>query len=212
MPFEDASQLHSPGDGRWYRYLYSEIISPSSVEEFGNNQLSIITYNYDRSLEKFFVDVLKKGFSLTDMEAAKRAQGVPVVHVHGSFGDLLGAVGHVRPYYPDYRELHDTMQRLHIVSDDIKQSGVIAKYSRLLQDATHVIFLGFGYDSVNVARLGLETHCPQASFYGTRFGMTNSEIGLTFNTHFEPHGLSFSYEGDRVDCLQYLRNHLELFV
>ena len=212
MPYEDSSNLHAPNGGRWYRYLYSDIIAPLSPQDFGTNQLSIITYNYDRSLEKFFFDVLKKGFSLMDADAASLSQAIPIVHVHGSFGNLPGAGGHGRPYFADFTDIHDAMHRLHIVSDDIQQSGVVERCSKLLEVASHVVFLGFGYDSVNVTRLELEKRCANARFYGTRFKMTNSQIGLTYNTHFEPHGLSFSWDEEHVDCLQYLRRHRELFV
>ena len=37
----------------WLRVLYNNM--SASFEEFGKNALSIITYNYDRSVEHFFL-------------------------------------------------------------------------------------------------------------------------------------------------------------
>ena len=56
MLFEDETKLYQPdGDlrgGNWYAYLVGKL--DLTFEEFGNNKLSIVTFNYDRSLELIF--------------------------------------------------------------------------------------------------------------------------------------------------------------
>ena len=50
MPFETEEKLYHPDPqrgGDWYEYLSGKL--NSSFEEFGENKLSIITFNYDRS-------------------------------------------------------------------------------------------------------------------------------------------------------------------
>ena len=55
LPFEDESKLFTPPGNRggdWYQYLSVKL--NASFEDFGSNKLSIITFNYDRSLELIF--------------------------------------------------------------------------------------------------------------------------------------------------------------
>ncbi len=59
MPFEKEENLYYPDPSRggdWYEYLSVKL--NSSFEEFGQNKLSIITFNYDRSLEQYLLNSL----------------------------------------------------------------------------------------------------------------------------------------------------------
>lgn len=212
MRHESTGTLRTPGTGRWYRYFYSDILAPSGPQDFNNNCLGIITYNYDRSLEKFFFDTLKADFDLTNDKAAKAAASIPIVHVHGSFGDLPNMGDDVRPYHADFSGIDSAMNRLHVVSDDIEASGVIDRYGKLLMGASHVVFLGFGYDSVNIERLRLNVYCPNAKVYGTAFGMEYSEMNLIQNNHFGGQGPSLQWDENRDDCLNFLRKNRQFFV
>lgn len=212
MRHESTKTLRTPGTGRWYRYFYSDILAPSGPEDFNNNCLGIITYNYDRSLEKFFFDTLKADFALSDDKASKAAQSIPIVHVHGSFGDLPGMGDNVRHYNTDFSGIDSAMNRLHVVSDDIEASGVIDSYGRLLEGASHIVFLGFGYDSVNIKRLRLNVYSPNARVYGTAFGMEYSEMNLIQKNYFGGKGPSLEWDHDRVDCLNFLRKNRQYFV
>jgi hypothetical protein len=59
IPFEDENMLYqlTPGrGGHWYEYLSEKL--NTSFEDFGANSLSIITFNYDRSLEHYLFTAL----------------------------------------------------------------------------------------------------------------------------------------------------------
>src|SRR5260370_29716698 len=51
IPFEDESRLFADGD--WYKYLFNALRAP--FEDFGKNKLAVITYNYDRSFQFYFL-------------------------------------------------------------------------------------------------------------------------------------------------------------
>jgi hypothetical protein len=55
VPYEQVNQPLMIGD--WYRYLFNEM--NTSFEDFDKNKLSVITYNYDRSLEYFFLQLAR---------------------------------------------------------------------------------------------------------------------------------------------------------
>jgi len=51
LPYEDEEKLFQNDPlrgGGWYEYLFGKL--KATFEEFGQNKLSVITFNYDRSL------------------------------------------------------------------------------------------------------------------------------------------------------------------
>ena len=99
---------------------------------------------------------------------------------------------------------------MHIVSDDIASSGVLEKCDELLGAATHVLFLGFGYDRVNMERLNL-TRFRQAQYWGTVYELTASEVNATVQPQFATVGSQLQTTAVDVDCLRFLREHRDLF-
>jgi hypothetical protein len=67
----------------WYPYLWKQL--ECDREDFGANRLSIVTFNYDRSLEQFFFLNLTNGYGL-DPDKAAKIINIPIIHVHGSLG------------------------------------------------------------------------------------------------------------------------------
>lgn len=210
IPCEAPHYLRDPPeDGHWYPYLYNDIINPSSPEQFSENRLSIITYNYDRSLEQYLLDVLRSGFGMDDRDAAATCQQIPIVHVHGSFGGLPPLGANILPYGGDLRDLLTASKRLQIVSDDIKASGVLESCANLLSDASHVVFLGFGYDPVNIERL---VFSPDSLFYGTVYGLEPSEVAFAVKRPFqELHKINLQPAQPDIDCLSFLRKNRGIF-
>ncbi|MCH9005344.1 MAG: hypothetical protein IH838_08665 [Proteobacteria bacterium] len=208
---------HPPGlfesrDRRWYTYFYNNILNPESPKDFDKNRLRIITYNYDRSFEAFLFSALRSGFDLSEGKTADRMRSVPIIHVHGSFGDLPGMGHNVREYLPNFAGIKQAIHRLNIVSDDIERSGVLEQCGEVLRGASHVVFLGFGFDSVNLGRLQLEENCPDASFDCTAYGFVDSEIEHLIKPYFSARKLKLTYPNPQWDCLTFLRNKRHIFV
>jgi hypothetical protein len=210
LQHERRGDLNSPGERKWYQYFYNYILNPVSPEQFGDNQLAVITYNYDRSFEQYLFDALQSGFNLTHDGAALAVSKIPFVHVHGSFGDVPGAGAEPRLYQTDRSDIFRATKRMHIVSDDVASSGVLTKCDQVLRQATHVVFLGFGYDPVNVERLGL-TRFRQAEYWGTVCGLSTSEVATTVQPQFAAVGSQLQHERVDVDCLRFLRERREIF-
>jgi hypothetical protein len=80
---ESVDRLFPPNDSGWYQYLLSSLLG-SSVSPFSGNQLTIVTYNYDRSLEAYLYHALIAAvFGMTDVEATEELARIPILHVHG---------------------------------------------------------------------------------------------------------------------------------
>jgi len=66
-------------------YLYGGMVG-SSLEEFAENRVSFVTFNYDRSVEQFLFTSLKNTFGRPDGNTSQVLQKVPIVHLHGRLG------------------------------------------------------------------------------------------------------------------------------
>jgi hypothetical protein len=146
-----------------YHFLYNNLAT--SWEDFKQNKLSIITFNYDRSLEHFLFSALKHSYNRSDTEIREAIESIPIIHVHGSLGPLPWQESDGIKYYPLFDKQfapYELGRRVKIASENLvivseaqpKSRGFEVAYARLLESES-IYFLGFGYYSVNMERLGL---------------------------------------------------------
>ena len=148
-------------------------------EDVRENKLSIITFNYDRTLEHFLFTSLKHSYNKSDDEIAQAFSNIPIIHVHGWLGELpwQGAIG--KAYTPIFSEFETIRKnpkstearsvakdislsamwssvQINIVSEEAQpQIEDFTKAHELLKQAERIYFLGFGYHPTNLERLGL---------------------------------------------------------
>lgn len=58
--------LNPREESDWYRYLYNRILT--KFNDLGKNRINIITFNYDRSLEEYLFNALKRHYNKSDEE------------------------------------------------------------------------------------------------------------------------------------------------
>jgi len=51
--YENIDTLFRPNDSGWYHYLFNRLLGNNDVSGFESSYLSIVTFNYDRSLEVY---------------------------------------------------------------------------------------------------------------------------------------------------------------
>ena len=161
----------------WYGYLFRLMYTPD-WNDFGKNKLNIITFNYDRSLEYCLLRVLAATYRLErDACIEIMEKHIPIVHLHGTLGDLYGTGEDVREYEAktSSENLMKAVRKIQIVHEVDSGESQFGKAHEILKDAEHVLFLGFGYHHENVLRLNLENHCPKATLWGTCKGFTEGE-------------------------------------
>ena len=169
-----------------YHFLYNNLTT--SWEEFRENKLTVVTFNYDRSLEHFLFSALKHSYNKSDSQVAEAIQAIPIIHVHGSLGPLPWQEDGGIDYYPLFRRdqgASEIAKRIKVASENIiivseaqpKSQEFAFAFERLKQ-ADRIYFLGFGYYPVNLERLGLlelnylDETLPGSSKQGIRRGNT----------------------------------------
>ncbi|MCH8316544.1 MAG: SIR2 family protein [Planctomycetes bacterium] len=217
---ENENRLYSvKSEEDWYQYLI-EMMLTDGFDKFGRNTLSIITYNYDRSLEYYMFHMLKEGYGQSDDACRDAMRAIPILHLHGQLGLLPELDDEGRPYESkvDERRLRLAANGIRIAHDEsLDQDAVFTEARKLLSEARYVIFLGFGYLDKNVERLNLQVNrMKNTSYWGTGVKVTPSEAkqyARLFPENYSGDGpLLITIETGTKGVKAYIRNNLHLFI
>ena len=152
----------------WYQLLFKRLDGP--FEEFQNNKLSIITFNYDRSLEQYLFRAFRYTHSeKSEEECKEKLNQLRILHVYGSLGRLEWQSDTQLPLVSYGNKLD--RDRILLSADSIKiiprpkQENVVLESvsdefneaRKLIAGANALYFLGFGYNQTNMERLGIKT-------------------------------------------------------
>jgi hypothetical protein len=201
---------NNPITGDWYGKLWAKMSGPA-LGQFHQNNVSIITFNYDRSLEHFLFTALKHTFNAPHKVVAEAMQRVKFIHVHGKLGKL--------PWQSDLPDEADAIpydstgdaNQLRIAADGIKiiheldgETPEFKTAKHHLQSSKRIYILGLGYHATNMARLGFTQMNDGYSRYirGSGLGLTDAEANHVT-------GLYNCFEIQRErDALDLLRNDI----
>jgi hypothetical protein len=71
--------------GDWYEYLWQQMTrGVPSIDQFSKNRLSVITFNYDTSFERYMINSIRAAYDVPLANAIDAFKAVQIVHVHGS--------------------------------------------------------------------------------------------------------------------------------
>jgi hypothetical protein len=210
IPYESEEALfESDGNrgGDWYQYLSSKL--NASFDNFGDNRLSVITFNYDRSLEHYLFTTLRHAHGRSDEECAGALLKIPILHVYGQLSRHPYPDREARPYETDcsrYKSVGYAARGITLLYDKAKPELEAAR--RLLTAAERICFLGFGYHPLNLERLRLRDSSGRAVF-GTARGLIGGEVASVehaLRTYLLCGGVTLT----DADNLVVLRQHLIL--
>jgi hypothetical protein len=177
IPYESEDalfQCDGSRGGDWYQYLSSKL--NASFESFGENRLSVITFNYDRSLEHYLFTTLRYAHGRSDDECAEAIRKIPILHVYGQLSRQPYPDREARPYETDsssYRSVGYAARGITLLHDKAKPE--LEGACRLLTAAERICFLGFSYHPLNLERLRLRDSSGRAVF-GTARGLIGGEV------------------------------------
>lgn len=210
IPFEEQNRLHplvSSDDEGWYDYFSNKLATPNGITQSGN--ITIITFNYDRSLDQYIYDVLADLYSTkienSEIDINRLLDSIPIHHIHGQLGRLPWNNRAARRYYPDLdrKSLEIAWKSIRVPSEqhENKPMETIIDYS--LRQSARIYFLGFSYDEDNLEKLGIK-NMKDKTIIGTSFGLTDLER----NDITSKWGIELPKDNCKI--LEFLRNHAPL--
>jgi hypothetical protein len=161
LEVEDEQRLlNIEHQDHWYRYFFNKFAA-ENWEHLDFSNISIATFNYDRSLEKFLHESIKESYGKSDAEAAAKLDTLKIIHIYGSLGSPIPGRINYLPYGGEA-----TGQKVKIAADSLRvipegrdDDEALEIARKMLSDADRIAFMGFGFDETNIARLRAEQTC-----------------------------------------------------
>lgn len=211
VPFEDEAKLYQPDEsrgGNWYGYLWEKL--NSRFEEIGENKLSVITFNYDRSLEHFLLNAFHYSHNREFDECAQTLAKIPIIHVYGQLSTCSYS-SYPLQRYNQYRPEPDRLINVGAARGItlLHEEAEVAAVRDVLRHAKRICFLGFGYHALNVARLNIGGSLDlSTTIMGTMCGLIGMEKQVAKNRVAEAIGGDIHLGGE--DSLGVLKENVFL--
>jgi hypothetical protein len=181
LPLENRWEFEAndeAGNNHWYDYL---IRAAGDMRSIGKrNLLSILTFNYDRSLDHFFFMHFRKAYGMKEDVAAQYASMIPIIHLYGKLGEL--------PHKdPENGLPYEGRVNSEIIKKSAKNIMILCEGTNacasvefqrgidILGSVQIICFLGFGYHEENVARLNIHEVASRQALFGSGYGITPEE-------------------------------------
>jgi len=167
-------------------------------------QLSIITFNYDRSLEYFLYNAFMHSYHLDSIQAIDLIKRIPVIHIYGELGPPKFLSGSGRNYETkvDTESIKKCIDGIKIMPEVEDSHSTLNQVHKVLSEAGKLIVIGFSFHPINVLRLKLgETY--KGRIVGTVKGMEDGEISRVKKTLYQYS--IHDTELHKLDALSFLR-------
>lgn len=218
---QKANLTHdTANDDHWYQYLLNEL-TVDKWENFDPSWLSIVTFNYDRSLMHYLASALQHTYNKPLREVLSRLSTVQHVHVYGSLGDPFFDIpfGNIKNEDMD-SYVKKAANGLVIIPEGRDDSPTVLAAQKLIDFSERVCFLGFGFDTTNIRRLGAPGNFLRKNQFpstkpkktvATCLGLTNAECAKAAAQLFSggnPGGHSSIFHAK--NCIETLRESMIL--
>jgi len=149
-------------EDHWYKFLFNKIYPKDDFRNFDPNWLNIVTFNYDRSFEYFFIKSFTNTFGVSDKVAYEFFQKININHVYGkinsrkfSYGDMkVGSRTAMDDTDDCYRDwFFDAVGGIKVIDDVRDELEHIQSIRETVATSEIICFMGFGFDDVNLGRL-----------------------------------------------------------
>jgi hypothetical protein len=158
-------------------YMLGKGVPREDVDLIFQN-VSFINFNYDRCLEHFLRDALKKLYSLRQQDAERVVSTLRVRRPYGSIGPLEEV-----PFGAS-RADYDQLAKNIITYTEATTENAVADLKLEFTVAECVVFLGFAYHSQNMNLLKPPGRIRPKPIFGTAKGLSDSDVNIVHNQLF----------------------------
>jgi hypothetical protein len=221
-----SSQKWLP-DEDWMSLVFKEMAdSAETVEQFGENPVSFITFNYDRLLEYRLIRGLAVRYNVPTSQVWSAIKGFRFIHVYGSLGCLpeqaaTSSNGSPIPFgAPESSDVSfkglalGRAESLLSIVHDVQGDQQFADAHQLLHTSQtqQICFFGFAFGKENVDRLRTRQIPTTTSICCTTYKMTSAEVVDSVYPslpNHPPQGLNLIHEDATIR--EFLRKRIWVF-
>jgi hypothetical protein len=148
--------------GGWYRALWNDVLNPAVEDNEG--PLEIVSFNYDRSFEEYIRRVAKAAYPGRENDVHNTLK---VSHVYGSFGPV--GIGEKLVEYGEPSSFETSAPHIKLIPPRAEANGDLGD---LIASKNKAVFLGFGFDELNLRVLGIHAGRRPKQIFASRLGLS----------------------------------------
>ncbi len=161
------------------------------------DNVSIITFNYDRCIEHYVANSLANYLRMSLEEAQQLTQQLEIIHPYGQVGRLPWQNpidgGCAYGQTANWNLLLTAAKQLRTFTERVEQETVLDTMRDRLTRAQCVVFLGFSYGDMNMELMTMDNGGLRRRVFGTSIGMSvpNTDAAkAAISKNFSPEGFS----------------------
>lgn len=163
--------------------LFSQLqegVKPKNSDEIFSD-ISFVTFNYDRIIERYLKLAFEHVIGLSDSEAIERVKRVSIEHVYGGLGDCIECEDSKVEFGVEDERVRDTVGSFKTFTDGIEM-GQLDRIGDLVRESDKIVFLGFSFDPINLDYLIRGGLSPHQKICGTTLGMGENELVTVYQS------------------------------
>lgn len=170
--------------GTWYvgfLQMLTEGVRKGNVESIFEN-VSIITFNYDRCIERFLVQALADYYDLAPAASQEVVSKLRIFHPYGQVGALpwQNANGGVA-FGSEHGSLLDLSKQIKTFTEGLDDQEILSGMHDAIGRAEVVVFLGFAFHPLNMELLTPGYSTAVQRIYATTLGLSDSDEAVIEN-------------------------------
>lgn len=183
VPLQDKQLEAKTTASNWHSWLFERLLRQRAAINEG--RIGFITFNYDRLVHCGLYSMLRHGLQQSDDGTRATMAKIPIEHVYGYLDvdcDSLLENGDIERN-DDEIFINERYQRaaqsIHLIPETrVSGTDVYTRCQSMINKASVVVFLGFGFDRVNLERIGALEIARSKRVYANCFGLEAAERRL----------------------------------
>jgi len=162
-----------------FRYMHRLLDKSEMASIFDN--LSIVTFNYDRCIEQFFYHSIQNYFGVDQKVAEDTMEKLQIFHPFGKVGDLPWQQRNNSVEFgetPSPTKLLDLGREIKTFTELTQSDAFQEEIHRRVDEAETIVFLGMAYHKQNLDVISSLKSSRAKLILGTAYGLSESDQGI----------------------------------
>jgi len=161
-------------ENTWYSKFFRLLTKQLPTTELNNvfDNVKIVNFNYDRSLEQFLIYAFVTRYNITKDEAKLLLKKLTIYRPYGSVGNDVEFASDTIP------PLDKLVKTLRTYTEQVQDKSGLEEVRHAILDAEVLIFLGMAYHPNNLKLLQVSNNTVTKKIYATREGIFDQELHI----------------------------------